>query len=400
MNAYKKLLYSIVIIFLAVPVITEAVEVPNSFRAGTPAIADDVNENFNVLEGGVNTNETAITDHINDGVAHHLRYSDGEAQAAMGVKSNTNALNHDRYTDNEAVTAVSNANAFQPGYRRTVVVSPVGTEAQNGAALLAALAGITDASATNPYLIKIEPGVYDIGASSIVMKSHVDIMGSGSNVTRITSNQLPYLDAVVVLTDFAVLKDVFIENLSSFGAVGVDAMNLVDAQMENVKISIITGASLFGVYVIGSTIYINNVSVRGSTSSPTYGCVGMQVYGHSNVRLSNSTVLCDGGGNSWGVYFYDSDAELKNVESEGINGATSNIGLRTTSSDVGPYTVKVYNSVLSGVSNSIQASGYFNVYVGGSQLKGGNTFVGAGSLSCVGSYDENFTNPGGYSTCP
>jgi hypothetical protein len=51
-------------------------------------------------------------------------------------------------------------------YKRTVLVSPVGTPQQNGTALRNALASITGASATNPYLLKIEPGIYDLGGSA------------------------------------------------------------------------------------------------------------------------------------------------------------------------------------------------------------------------------------------
>jgi hypothetical protein len=70
---------------------------------------------------------------------------------------------------------------------RTIIVGPVGTDADNGVALLAALAGITTATATNPWLLKIEPGIYDLGASSLSMKSYVDIEGSGETVTTIRS---------------------------------------------------------------------------------------------------------------------------------------------------------------------------------------------------------------------
>src|SRR5262249_32427162 len=62
------------------------------------------------------------------------------------------------------------ASAFQPHYARTVVVSPVGTPAQNGTALLNAMSGITTATATNPWLVHIEPGIYDTGIQALNMK--------------------------------------------------------------------------------------------------------------------------------------------------------------------------------------------------------------------------------------
>ncbi len=77
---------------------------------------------------------------------------------------------------------------FASSYKRTVVVSPVGTDAQNGSALLSALSGITDAAATKPYLLYIEPGTYDLGTSTLQMKQHVDIQGAGELKTLIISN--------------------------------------------------------------------------------------------------------------------------------------------------------------------------------------------------------------------
>lgn len=48
-------------------------------------------------------------------------------------------------------------------YRRTVHVSPVpGDPAQSGNNLVTALWSIADAGATNPYLVKLEPGIYEV----------------------------------------------------------------------------------------------------------------------------------------------------------------------------------------------------------------------------------------------
>jgi hypothetical protein len=71
---------------------------------------------------------------------------------------------------------------------RTLLVKPLGTPAENGSALLSALAGITGASATNPWLVKLEAGRYDVGAPALLaMKPYVDLEGAGEGVTKITS---------------------------------------------------------------------------------------------------------------------------------------------------------------------------------------------------------------------
>jgi hypothetical protein len=81
-----------------------------------------------------------------------------------------------------------NSSEFAAAYMRTVVVSPVGTDTQNGTALLNALSSITDASATKKYLLYIEPGTYDLGTNSLQMKQYVDIHGAGELNTLITSS--------------------------------------------------------------------------------------------------------------------------------------------------------------------------------------------------------------------
>jgi hypothetical protein len=43
------------------------------------------------------------------------------------------------------------------------------------------------ASAADPWLVKIEPGIYDVQASTVVMSPWVDIEGSGEKVTKITA---------------------------------------------------------------------------------------------------------------------------------------------------------------------------------------------------------------------
>ena len=72
--------------------------------------------------------------------------------------------------------------------KRTVLVSPRNTQTASGTILLNALDDITDAAVDNPYLIIVEPGVYDIGGENLQMKSYVDIQGAGQHLTKITGN--------------------------------------------------------------------------------------------------------------------------------------------------------------------------------------------------------------------
>jgi hypothetical protein len=59
---------------------------------------------------------------------------------------------------------------------REVWVAPSGGDFTT---VTAALASITDASSTNPYVVRIAPGVYD-EPSTVVLKNHVALVGSGA----------------------------------------------------------------------------------------------------------------------------------------------------------------------------------------------------------------------------
>lgn len=72
-----------------------------------------------------------------------------------------------------------------PTYKRTVVVGPVGTPTENGTALLAALAGIPAGTYGSGYLLLVEPGTYDLGTTSLVLKPFVTIQGAGAESTII-----------------------------------------------------------------------------------------------------------------------------------------------------------------------------------------------------------------------
>jgi hypothetical protein len=70
-------------------------------------------------------------------------------------------------------------------YERTIVVHPGANADVGGQALRAALASITDAGTDQKYLIFLEPGIYAIKGGPLELKNHVNIQGSGPDVTRL-----------------------------------------------------------------------------------------------------------------------------------------------------------------------------------------------------------------------
>jgi hypothetical protein len=131
--------------------------------------------------GGVDGPMLVVTnnDAGSDDTALDLNVQSGEPPMTVNSQTRVGNLNADRLDG-------MNSTAFA-SYERTVIVSPVGTNAQNGQALLNALASIKDASASKPYLLYIEPETYDLGNRTLQMKQWVDIEGSGELNTIITS---------------------------------------------------------------------------------------------------------------------------------------------------------------------------------------------------------------------
>ena len=122
------------------------------------------------LKGSTHAQNLQIT---NTGSGSALALKVGSGHPPMTVNSGVKVakLNADKLDG-------LNASNLQRAYARTVVVTK-GDSAASGNALKVAVAGITSAAADRRYLLKVEPGLYDLGISKLQMKAFVDIEGSG-----------------------------------------------------------------------------------------------------------------------------------------------------------------------------------------------------------------------------
>jgi hypothetical protein len=320
-------------------------------------------------------------------------------------------------------------------YARTVIVSPVGSDAQNGNALLAALAGITGASSSSPYLLKIEPGRYDLGTQSLTMQEWVDVEGSGELVTTITaSGHTTSTTGTVVGADHAELRFLTVENSggsaravaiyngetsprlthvtasawggSSFNC-GVSnyAVNPASPTMENVTAIASGGFQAEGVGNAGSAPTMKDVTARG------YGATGFNygIYNDTiNIAMLDVTAMASGGSTARAIRNNDcSLAIMTNVTAVANGGTSENTAVYNQGSTAwlmyvtataagtqskgllnsGPF-VSVDLSRIRGVTNSIDNVSGGVVGVGASQLLGGP--VTGSDVTCAGVYDENY----------
>jgi len=72
---------------------------------------------------------------------------------------------------------------------------------------IAAMNSITDASETNPYLVVIAPGDYDLGTGFIDIKSFVRLAGSGPQATILRSTRASTIGGAIQFNDNANLQD-------------------------------------------------------------------------------------------------------------------------------------------------------------------------------------------------
>jgi hypothetical protein len=233
-------------------------------------------------------------------------------------------------------------------------VSPVGTDTENGQALIDAMDTIADASASKPYLVHIEPATYDLGNSFgnsfLIMKPWVDIEGSGELNTVITSGSA--LDdgciGTAIGADNAEMRFLTVRHTGS----GVCSWAIATVNASP-RLTHLTAESTGGVSGGGSD-FPAHVGVYSNNSSPTMTDVTASASGASGVLIGNAGVYITG----------SSNATIRDSKLSG-SGGTQTSALRV---DVESGTTKVALS----------------------QLVGGVSNLGSpGTLQCFNNYNEN-----------
>jgi len=259
-----------------------------------------------------------------------------------------------------------------PTSTRTLIVSPAGDGSDataNGAELRSAIVELQSVvpapSSSNPWLIKVEPGNYDLHPGTIHMIPFVDIEGSGQGITTIRGSC--HCDGLIRVADNTELRDLTVIMDDSrgpgnfFAAIGIggDTTDTQNWRITNVTAKAINGTDFsYGIYAGQHDCdggEMTNVTASGSGATRN---VGMQL-------------TCNAG-----------SVKATNLVAKGFGGSEA-VGLFWCCS--GPLTLTVSNSLFEGTTWSI-ASGPF-VKVISSELIG----PPGGALICVGSYDETGT---------
>jgi len=352
--------------------------------------------------------------------------------------------------------------AAEPKYTNTVVVSARSGSIDNGNALRTKLAGMTG-SAAAPKLLKLEPGIYDVGPAGLQMKAYVDIEGSGESVTVITG--IPEgvgsstVEGVINGADHAELRNVTVEhrgggkdgaigiysngtllalrrvtvNVSgaSLVSAGILVADGVTASLHEVDISVSGGQNAYGISLgegvditIRESIVAVGDSINGSTgiSMASSGTTGALTLIDSYVHAGGTTLGSDGVSNRTDYGIRNGSAESTVVGSiVKAAGADANYGISKWAATV----TEVRNSIVtasggtgSNIANNVTGG---SIYVPGSTVTGDTYYirdpgavpagysyfeasrlVGAASgsfMTCAGVYDSGFGFSAGTS-CP
>lgn len=240
-----------------------------------------------------------------------------------------------------------------PHYTNVVVVAKSGGDFSDP---IAAINSITDASGTNPYLVKIMPGVYDLGAGTLVMKEYVDVEGAGENATVLTSSVsggfFP-VTATVSGANNSELRLLTVTNTALSG-LGVAISNLNSSPklthltaavsgspayasailndhssptMNDVTASV-TGATsdMYAVYNTESSPIMTNVSALASGES--YSAFGVFSATNSSPVMTNVKAIAQGASNyNCGVSNSASSVVMRGVTATASGGGTWNKGI-------------------------------------------------------------------------
>ena len=248
-------------------------------------------------------------------------------------------------------------------FARTLVVAPFGNGSDttaNGQELLDAitfLGGVSPApGAANPWTLKLEPGVYDVGATSVDLLPYVELTGTGQGVTEITGSvegNVAGDPGLVNMTGNTAIRHVTVTN-SGFGTLNV----------------------LYAIKGEGGPIRVSNATAQ--VFNALSNAVGLWVRNCSDLTLTGVTAVSVApAGSSSGAAVFATSAEATSLTATGDDFGWSSFGSTTS--------VLVRNSILTGANSVEHTAGTLDI--AHSQLFGPVT----GTPTCFGAYDAGLT---------
>lgn len=302
------------------------------------------------------------------------------------------------------------------------------TVAQSGGdftSISAALASINNASATNRYVIKVMPGIYN---ESIQMKEYVDLVGSGRENTKITSSALhtvsgannstienvwvdnfdypnpgilpfPYSLPAAILNDNTAMEinnvKITASNSDEVGyeAAGIKFFGAVNGVVSNSDISVSGDDTAIGIFINyvyspGPDVTVSNctIYVKATSENPNSWNTGISNGYKATVR--DSVITAEGA--RYNNVFYNGEATVSNSVLKAIAGSNTGENEVMYNSSSGTNVVTGSKLILSGNGSSKNCAVSRNSKIGSSLIQG--PICGSSNIKIVNSWDENFNS--------
>ena len=277
---------------------------------------------------------------------------------------------------------------------RMIIVSPNpgDTPQANGTALLNTLAGLPW-NGSNPYLIKLGPGTYDIGTTSLQMKQFVNVEGSGVELTTITGHPSSPANcdssaAVVHGSQHAEIRSLTISNVGASGAsyYAVGIMNDSyggSSKITDVSVSVDGSGVAFAFGVVncnaGAEMFNVNINALGASGINR----GIYNYEAGYPTMNNVKVYANGGVYADGIRNENSGMVLKNSDVRATGAGSYGLSIDTTLS-LPPFN-HVDNSTIDGGTYGILCPANIPGAVYFSHIYGGVS--NSSTILCFNTYD-------------
>ncbi len=263
---------------------------------------------------------------------------------------------------------------------RVLMVGAAGTPTENCQSLLDALAAIDDASSSNAYLLKLEPGHYYCGGTSVVMKEFVSMEGSGREVTLIEGDGAA---PTLLANDHHELSRLTVQNSVGFGtnSTGILVSGEGDApRLSELDVVISGSADNLGIVALsGASPILQDVNVTVSGGSSAIG-IGTLT---AAPAFDGVRVTLSGAATGSGIQFTADDSDGEPLELRNVTVAVSATndarGLEFLSFTGAPRVVNVDVRVTDGLDNYAVYNSDSSVEIRHSYLEASSQALGSPS---------------------
>jgi hypothetical protein len=214
----------------------------------------------------------------------------------------------------------------------TVHVVPVtNNPTASGTNLLNALAGIVTANAANPFVLKLDPGIYDVGSTALQMKSFVDIEGSGQQITTIRGlgNNVGFLIGVVQGARSSELRDLTVSCLGNGFANAIPVLlNNVNTSVRDVTLVSSQATASWGLRCLACTSTLQDLTVRVSGGTQAYGIAASGASLQTKPVIRRAVITLSGAAIGHGIYSDQNAAPVVRDVEIAVTGGTTGFGLQ------------------------------------------------------------------------